>query len=294
MTEKSLLSLGLNGITNSVSSHSERVITPKEYAAICEMKFGPQNLLADKSWARRACFVCYREMDDWTRRHEVILSALKDIFSSDDLDVIFKRALLDNKTRKLAVALINHDPLIVDRVTKKILAEINRHNFFGDHYNEWVKCVRIQSGYQDEETYILKELKHLTEFYGETNLVRILTSPENQNDKGQKYLEALCSVLTISPQVWVSYHYHFYVIYPNEARMLTLLDTLTSAIGPAKVAIMLWAAQRSPDLLAREWALYFQKAQYQEWLTKGLLPDTVQQVIANDVKIGDYGVYFRT
>ncbi|CEG39835.1 RxLR-like protein [Plasmopara halstedii] len=323
MTKKSLYLLGLKHIVASVR-HVEIKVTPKEYAAICEMKLGSQNLLADTSWAKWAYFVCLREMDDWTRRHEVILSAMKDIFTSGDLDVIFKRALLDSETSELAVALINHDPLIFDRVTKKILAEINRHNFFGDHYNEWVKCIRIQSGDQDEETYVLKELKHLTEFYGESDLVRILTSPKNQNDIGQKYMDALCAVWlndkkrpddvmkmvigtkyhlfnflyhgprTISPQVWVSYHYHFYVMYPNEARMLTLLDTLTSAIGPAKVAIMLWAAQMSPDLLAREWALYFQKAQYQEWFAKGLSSDTVEKEVANDVKIDDFGVCFRT
>ncbi|CEG46060.1 uncharacterized protein PHALS_02382 [Plasmopara halstedii] len=248
---------------------------------------------------------------------------MKEIFLPEELDTISERALLDPQTSQLAAALLQYEPHILFNITKKMLAEIDRLKFFGDHYNKWVRCIRIQSGHQDEETYIHTELEYFTKFYGETDLVRILTIPENQNDKGREYLKALSGIwlsqkkspddvmkmvirtdddvynflyhdfTTFSPRVWVSYHSQFYRIYRNEANRLTLLDTLTSAVGSARVTIMVQKAQESPDSLAREWGRYLQKAQYREWFDKKIPAVDVYEEIVNCAMTQSWGPEIR-
>ncbi|KAL8011119.1 hypothetical protein Plhal710r2_c054g0161751 [Plasmopara halstedii] len=315
--------LGLVGIAASIVPHLLSGMTPNEYAAICKMKLGSQNLLTDTSWIKWAYFVCNQRVNGQMEPYRKIILAMKEFFTPEDLDIIFERALQTSQTRVVAAPLLEHEPIINHRLTRIMLDKIDRRDFFCVRFHQWVNYIELQSGTQNREAAVFVELMYLIDFYGETDLVQILTSRENQNELGQKYLEALsviwlnkkkspvdvvdmvvrterdvCNFLyggfkAFSPRVWVSYHLKYYEIYRNEAQTVTLLDTLTSAVGPARVAIILRLAQKSPDSSAREWGRYFQNEQYKEWFTKGLTHEAVYKTIANDLTIHPWEILER-
>ncbi|KAL8011117.1 hypothetical protein Plhal710r2_c054g0161731 [Plasmopara halstedii] len=275
----------------------------KDFAKAVGLKFGPPNLLATLSWRKWAYLICRRDVKDWSRRHEILLHGMKTIFPPENLEFIFRNALQDPHTTLLAAALLKYEPQLFDTITRNIFAKVDYRHLFSEQFFEWVKCIRLQNGDRPEETYILAELEHLITIYGETKLVGILTLPNNQNDKGQKYLKALSSkwlnerknpVAVVkmviptsdsflyrgfekfSPRVWIDYHIKFYKRYPDGAHTVTLLDTLKEAFDKDK-----------------EWALYFQQAQYQEWFNNKQHPGDVYNKIMVDPEISDWGVYAR-
>ncbi|KAL8005180.1 hypothetical protein Plhal703r1_c08g0043341 [Plasmopara halstedii] len=279
--------------------------------------------------------------------YELIFRAMKSIFSPEELEtivekalqnphttelaaallkyepeIIFEKAVLDPHTTELAAALLKYEPHLFDTITRKVFAEVDYRHLFSTHFFKWVKYIRLQNGVQNEETYILAELENLIAIYGETKLVWILTLPNNQNDKGQKYLKALSSkwlnerknpVAVVkmviptsdsflyrgfekfSPRVWIDYHIKFYKRYPDGAHTVTLLDTLKEAFGSAKVAKMLREARVSKYVSDKdkEWALYFQQAQYQEWFNNKQHPGDVYDKIMVDREISDWGLYAK-
>ncbi|KAL7682410.1 hypothetical protein Plhal304r1_c049g0130971 [Plasmopara halstedii] len=317
ISEQTLDDLDLYRIKDSVLPYLQ-----SNFAKAVGLKFGPPNLLADESWRKWALFICYRDVRDWSRRHEILVHGMKTIFSSKNLEFIFRNALQDPHTTLLAAALLKYEPQLFDTITRNIFAEVDYRHLFSEQFFEWVKCIRLQNGDRPEETYILAELENLIAIYGETKLVWILTLPNNQNDKGQKYLKALSSkwlnerknpVAVVkmviptsdsflyrgfekfSPRVWIDYHIKFYKRYPDGAHTVTLLDTLKEAFGSAKVAKMLREARVSKYVSDKdkEWALYFQQAQYQEWFNNKQHPGDVYDKIMVDREISDWGLYAK-
>ncbi|CEG43039.1 uncharacterized protein PHALS_13264 [Plasmopara halstedii] len=248
--------------------------------------------------------------------HEILYSAMTDIFSHQDLNNIFVKALEDPHTVQLANALLECRWSYDRKETHKMLAKVNPYNFFSNHFKEFVGYIRSQNRDQDELVYTFLELKVLTEFYGEDLLAQILVLPKNQIVRGWTYLNALTTVWLgekkspvevmktvdddvynflyygadkFSPKLCFSYNSKFYKVYPSEVTM-TSLDTLTSAVGPARVAIMLDIAQKSPNSFGKSQGLVYQNTQYQEWYAKKLSPDDVYEMIENDLMKNPWGL----
>ncbi|KAL7690477.1 hypothetical protein Plhal304r1_c012g0047121 [Plasmopara halstedii] len=274
-------------------------------------EYTSKNFLASPVWICWAFLVCQSgvKVEDASQS---IYKGMAAGFTVEQLITIFEKGIADTKTQNFAVKLRNH--LWKDRGINpdNMLAQIDTTNFFGVDFDNWVAYLSFYHGVEENHDFRFLVLKDLIRYYTMHEFLKILFHPNNgENTKALEYLKMLSGFWLskkISPvdvvkmiashddmipsflddvenkfcvDFWRRYLGDFNHMYPKQP--LTQLKTLTDAVGPARVAIMLRAALHSSHPSVQECGKRLQAFQFNEWYYLPMSQGGVRDLIANDL-----------
>ncbi|KAL7999793.1 hypothetical protein Plhal703r1_c24g0102841 [Plasmopara halstedii] len=193
-----------------------------------------------------------------------------------------------------------------------MLAQIDTTNFFGVDFDNWVAYLSFYHGVEENHDFRFLVLKDLIRYYTMHEFLKILFHPNNgENTKALEYLKMLSGFWLskkISPvdvvkmiashddmipsflddvenkfcvDFWRRYLGDFNHMYPKQP--LTQLKTLTEAVGPARVAVMLRAALLSSHHSVEQCGIRLQGFQFKDWFDRLMSAGDVRDLIANDL-----------
>ncbi|CEG47358.1 uncharacterized protein PHALS_04241 [Plasmopara halstedii] len=269
------------------------------------------NILADKNWIQWA-YLVWQSDDQSKNAFQSIYKAMAAELTAERLNTIFKNGIADISTRELVIELRNRWWKDNGITPSDVLSEIDTLNFFGVAFDNWLAYLSFSNQAEYNRNPRVCELKYLILHYRMPQLLEILVYPTNSgNVRASEYLTIVSQVMLprkIRPcevvkaiasndgviptflnevenetrfRFWFDYHLSFNERYPEYA--LSLVDMLTEAVGPARVAAMLLAAQKSTNKTVKNIGDTYLADQCKQWSRSSKSAHLVHDLISKDL-----------